>query len=111
MKRLLIDFQREHPHLAVIFTEDALSAKGPYLRRILEIVAHFIVNVNPTGSPSLFEWLKGGELEKKTIKTQKETIELAFHNSLPLNDSSYDLPVNFIDCIVKDNKGKTTHFS
>lgn len=45
IKRLLADFQREHPHLETIFTEDALSAKGPYLRRILEIGAHFIVNV------------------------------------------------------------------
>ena len=77
MKRLLNDFQREHPHLEVIFTEDALSAKGPYLRRIQEIGAHFIVGVNPTGNPSLFEWLKGIRLERKVIETKKETIELS----------------------------------
>lgn len=111
MKRLLADFQREHPHLEVIFTEDALSAKGPYLRRIQEIGAHFIVNVNPTGNPSLFEWLKGIKLEKKTIKTKQETIELQFYNGVPLNDSNRDFQVNFIDCIVKDKKGKVTHFS
>jgi|ERR1700719_1664921 hypothetical protein len=111
MKRLLNDFHREHPNLEVIFTEDALSAKGPYLRRILEIGAHFIVNVNPTGNPSLFEWLKGIELEKKTIKTKSETIELKFYNGVPLNDSSHDLQVNFIDCIITDKKGKVTHFS
>jgi hypothetical protein len=111
MKRLLADFQREHPHLEVIFTEDALSAKGPYLRRILEIGANFIVNVNPTGNPSLFEWLKGIALETKTIKTNKETIALKFYNGIPLNDSNHDLEVNFIDCIVTDKKGKVTHFS
>jgi len=111
MKRLLSDFQREHPHLEVIFTEDALSAKGPYLRRIKEIGAHFIVNVNPTGNPSLFEWLKGVELEKETIKTGKEIMELAFYNGLPLNDSNHDLEVNFIDCVIRDKKGKVTHFS
>ena len=111
MKRLLVDFQREHPHLDVIFTEDALSAKGPYLRRILEIGAHFIVNVNPTGNPSLFEWLKGIKLERKTIKMGQDTIELAFYNGLPLNDANHDLQVNFIDCIVRDKKGKVTHFS
>jgi len=111
MKRLLADFQREHPHLEVIFTEDALSAKGPYLRRIQEIGAHFIVNVNPTGNPSLFEWLKGIKLEEKVIKTKNETIELKFYNGVPLNDSSHDLQVNFIDFIVKDKKGKVTHFS
>ena len=111
MKRLLADFQRGHPHLEVIFTEDALGAKGPYLRRIREIGAHFIVNVNPTGNPSLFECLKGIRLEKKTITTKQETIELQFYNGVPLNDSNHDFQVNFIDCIVKDKKGKITHFS
>ena len=111
MKRLLTDFQREHPQLKVIFTEDALSAKGPYLRRIQEVGAHFIVNVNPTGNPSLFEWLKGVKLEQKTIKTKSETIELKFYNGVPLNDSNHDFQVNFIDCIITDKKGKMTHFS
>ncbi|HUD01429.1 MAG TPA: transposase [Rhabdochlamydiaceae bacterium] len=112
MKRLLEDFQREHPRLKVIFTEDALGAKGPCLKRIKEAGAHFIVNVNPTGNPSLFEWLKGLDLQKKTIVTKKETIELAFYNGVPLNDSNHDLQVNFIDCIVKNKKGKITgHFS
>jgi hypothetical protein len=111
MKRLLADFQKEHPHLEVIFTEDALSAKGPYLRQILGIGAHFIVNVNPTGNPSLFAWLKGIKLEKKTIQAKSETIELSFYNGVPVNDSNYDLQVNFIDCVITDKKGKKTHFS
>lgn len=112
MKRLLQDFKKEHPRLKVIFTEDALSAKGPYLKRIKESGAHFIVNVNPTGNPSLFQWLKGIELQKKTITTKTETIELQFYNSIPLNDSNHDLQVNFIDCIIKNKKGKIVgHFS
>jgi len=111
MKRLLVDFQREHPHLEVIFTEDALGAKGPYLRRILEIGAHFIVNVNPTGNPSLFEWLKGVSLEKKTIREKKESIELRLYNGIPLNDANSDFSVNFIDCVIRDKKGRETHFS
>jgi hypothetical protein len=111
MKRFLADFQREHPRLEVIFTEDALGAKGPYLRRILEIGAHFIVNVNPTGNPNLFGWLKRVPLEKKTIQTKTESIELQFYNGIPLNDTNHDLSVNFIDCVIRDKKGKTTHFS
>ena len=111
MKRLLVDFQREHPRLEAIFTEDALSAKGPYLRRILGIGAHFIVNVNPKGNPSLFEWLKGVSLGKKIITNKKESIELQFHNGIPLNDSNHDLVVNFIDCVIRDKKGRVTHFS
>lgn len=111
MKRLLADFQREHPRLEVIFTEDALGAKGPYLRRILEIGAHFIVNVNPTGNPTLFEWLKGVVLEKKIIKTKTESIELQFYNGIPLNDTHHDFLVNFIDCRIRDKKGREIHFS
>jgi len=96
----------------VIFTEDALSAKGPYLKRIKEAGAHFLVNVNPKGNPSLFEWLKGVAFSKKTITTKKETIELSFYNGVPLNDTNHDLQVNFIDCVVKNNKGKRIgHFS
>jgi len=111
MKRFLTDFRREHPKLEVIFTEDALGAKGPYLRQILGIGAHFLVNVTPTGNSSLFEWLKGIKLQKKTIKTKSETVELQFYNSVPLNATHHELEVNFIDCIVIDKKGKRTHFS
>ena len=102
MKRFLQDFQQEHPRLQVIFTEDALSAKGPCLKRIKEIGAHFLVNVNPTGNPSLFEWLKGIELQKKMITTKTETIELSFYNGVPINDSNHDLQVNFIDLHCKE---------
>jgi hypothetical protein len=112
MKRFLQDFKKEHPRLKVIFTEDALSAKGPYLKQIKEIGAHFIVNVNPTGNPSLFEWLKGVELQKKTVITKQETMELNFYNGVPINDSNHDLQVNFIDCIVRNKKGRVIgHFS
>lgn len=88
MKRLLADFHQEHPGLEVIFTEDAFGAKGPYLRRILEIGAYFIVNVNPSGNSTLFDWIKGISLEKKTIATKTESIELQFYNKIPLNDAT-----------------------
>lgn len=112
MRRFLADFQKEHPHLEVVFTEDALSAKGPYLKSIQDIGAHFIVGVNPTGNPSLFEWLKGIELEIATIKTEKEIIDLKFYNGIPLNGTCHDFQVNFIDCVVRDKKSRVTgHFS
>jgi hypothetical protein len=111
MNRFLADLQREHPRLRVIITEDALSAKGPYLRRILEMGAHFIVGVNATGNPSLFQWLKGVELQKELHQTKTETIELSWVNGLPLNGSHHDLQVNFIECVVRNKKGKLNHFS
>ncbi len=111
-RRFVGHFHAEHPRLKVIFTNDALSSKAPYIRPIIEMGAHFIFGVNPTGNPSLFEWLKGMELTKEIVKTKKEIIELNFYNKIPLNNANHDFEVNFIDCIVKDLKGKLIgHFS
>jgi hypothetical protein len=113
MRRFVEDLRREHPQLKVVFTTDALSAKAPYIRLMKNIGgSHFIIGVNPEGNPSLFEWLKGVKLETRTIKNNKDWLELSFHNGVPLNDANHDLEVNFIDCLVKDKKGKITgHFS
>ena len=111
MKRLLADFEREHPRLETIFINDALWAKGPYLKNVKEMGGHFLVNVNPRGNPTLFQWLKGVDLKKQTIKTKKETIELQFYNEIPLNDAHPDFFVNVIDCVTCDKKGKKSHFS
>ena len=111
-KRFLEHFHREHPRLKVIFTSDALSAKAPYIRPIIEMGAYLIIGVNPTGNPSLFDWLKGIKLETHTVITKKEILEFSFYNKIPINDSNHDLEVNFIDCVVKDTKGKIIgHFS
>jgi hypothetical protein len=111
-RRFLEHFKREHPRLKVIFTMDALSAKAPYIRPIIDMGAHYIIGVNPGGNPSLFEWLKGIELLTHKVLTKKESTEFRFYNKIPLNDTNHDLEVNFIDCIVKNAKGKITgHFS
>ncbi len=105
------DFQKEHSRLEVIFTEDALSAKGPYLQKILAIGTHFIVGAKRPGNPGLFAWLKGASLKRKTITTDKEVVELSFYNGVPLNDKHHDLEVNFINFMITDKKRKKKHFS
>ena len=42
-RRFVEHFRREHPHLKVIFTNDALSSKAPYIRPIIDMGAHFIL--------------------------------------------------------------------
>ena len=111
-RRFLEHFKREHPRLNVIFTSDALSAKAPYIRPIIDMGAHFIIGVNLGGNSSLFEWLKGIELSTHQVKTKKEILEFKFYNKIPLNESNHDLEVNFIDCVVKNLNGKIIgHFS
>jgi len=111
-RRFLEYFRKEHPRLNVIFTSDALSAKAPYIRPIIDMEAHFIIGVNPGGNSSLFDWVKGIKLETHQVKTKKEILEFTFCNKIPLNDANHDLEVNFIDCVVKNLAGKISgHFS
>ena len=109
--RFFHHFCKEHPHLKAIFTCDALSAKAPYLRPVVEKGHHFIVGVNPTGNPSLFEWLKGVEMVTHKVTLRGEVLELSFYNKIPLNNSHPDFEVNFVDCKVTNRRGKTSHFS
>ncbi len=111
-RRFVEHFQKEHSHINVIFTNDALSSKAPYIRSVIEAGAYFIFGVNQTGNPSLFEWLKGVKFTTHQVKAKNEVIDLKFYNQVPLNDANHDLEVNFIECTVKDLKGKLIgHFS
>lgn len=108
MGRFLTHFRREHPHLKVIFTYDALSANGPCIKRIKESGAHFIIGVKPDGNKSLFEWLKGIELQKHEVKTKEGIVQLKFYNGVPLNDTYAQIEVNYFECTAKDKRGKVT---
>ncbi len=111
MARFLDHFKREHPHLSVIFTYDALSANGPCIQRIQESGAHFIIGVKPDGNKILFEWLKGIKLEQKEVETKEGAIQLRFYNGVPLNDAHTEIEVNYFECTIKSKKGKVMHFS
>lgn len=111
-RRFLTEFQREHPRLKVIFTADALSAKAPYIRPMIDMGARFIIGVNPEGNPSLFQWIKGLEPTTVTVKTKKEILTLKFYKKIPINDSNHDLEVDVVDCVATDLKGKMKgHFT
>jgi hypothetical protein len=111
-KRFLEYFRKEHPRLKVIFTADALSAKAPYIRPMIEMGARFIIGVNPEGNPSLFNWIKGLKPTVVTEKTKKEVLTLKFYKNIPLNDSNHDLEVDVVNCLATDLKGKTKgHFT
>lgn len=111
-KRFLDCFCKEYPQLKVIFTNDVFSLKSPHIRPIINDGAYFIFDVNPTSNPSLFEWLKGVKFTTHQVKTKKEAIDLKFYNKIPLNNTDHGLEVNFIDCVVRDLKGKLIgHFT
>lgn len=109
-KRLLADFRREHPHLKVIALGDALHANGPNIKKLNEHNMRFILGIKPGSHTSIFEFTDRREGQKDICKTltfesnDGYTYEIRYLNNLPLNDSHPDLMVNFLDCVVTENR-------
>jgi hypothetical protein len=101
-ERLYRHIRREHPHLPLIVTEDALGSNGPHIRLLKELDMRFILVVKPDGNKSLFEFLNGVQLQEHTHIDDEFVYKIRFINDVPLNDSHYDLMVNFIELSVYD---------
>ncbi|KIC75768.1 Transposase IS4 family protein [Neochlamydia sp. TUME1] len=110
-KRFIQAFRKEHPHLNVIVTQDALSANGPHLKELQQAKLHYIIGVKPEGNASLFEWMQGLDFEELTIKEKKGELNIRFINGVPLNDTHADLQVNFFESWINDSKQGKKHFT
>lgn len=120
-ERLLNDFRKEHPHLPVIVTEDALAANGPHLKLLKNLNMSFIIVVKPDGNKSLFNWVESydwGENVGTKVESQGEFTftdkmnkvhKFRFVNNVPLNDAHVDLQVNFIEYWEIGKGGKTLY--
>jgi hypothetical protein len=104
-ERLYRHIRREHPHLRLIVTEDALGSNGPHIRLLQELNMRFILVVKPDGNKFLFEFLNGIERQECIYSDDKFTYKIQFINGIPLSDSQYNINVNFIEVWVYDNEG------
>lgn len=111
-------FWREHPHLPVIVTEDALSSNAPHIRDLMGLNLRFILGVKPGDHQFLFEQVdaaaKAGRAMEFTMVDQgNHTKNHAFRivNGLPLNKSNQDLQVNLLEYWQVDDKGKEKRFA
>lgn len=104
-ERLYRHIRREHPHLRLIVTEDALGSNGPHIRLFKELDMRFILVVKPDGNKSLFEFLNGVKRDECMYSDDKFTYKIQFVNEIPLSDSHSDLSINFIEAWVYDNEG------
>jgi hypothetical protein len=105
-ERLLRHIRREHPHLKLICTQDAIASNGPYIRLLGELDMRYIIVVKPDGNTSLFEELKGTSLEKHTYTDEYYSYEFKFTNKVPLNDTHANLEVNYFEVKICDKAGK-----
>jgi hypothetical protein len=109
--RLLADFKREHPHLKVIVTADAIHATGPRIKQLKNDDMGFIIGVKPGSHDFLFNWVAGLDMETYEIVEEGVLYTFRWANGVPLNDANYDLLVNFLDCVVDHPKSGKKHFS
>ena len=104
--RFLSDLKREHPHLKLTITTDALFTNAPYIRKINEFGYNFITVAKATKNKSLFDWISGLELEEVIIKKGKNKYYFQFINNIPLNGDDYSPEINFFSCKATEIKGK-----
>lgn len=94
--RFIPKLRTEHPHLPMIFTEDALGANAPHIRLLQEHNIRYIIVVKPDSNKALFEWLEGVERGALAWTTDDGiTHRVEYLNGIPLNDANPDLEVNF----------------
>jgi len=107
-RRWLKRFCKEHPHLRLLITEDALSSNGPHILDLKECGYHFILGVKPADHVALFE-----EVARRGEADEIGTLEVTdadtgirhsylFVNEVSLNEANKEILVNFLHYVQVD---------
>ena len=117
-KRMLEDVRREHPHLKLIVVEDGLASNGPHINLLKSLDMRFILGAKPGDHKALFEWVASTErMNTGAVKHVEHTDAQDVHhrfrylNAAPLNDTHFELEVNFLEYWETRPNGKTQRFS
>ena len=111
-KRLLDDFQREHPHLKIIVIEDGLASNAPHIQKIIGLGMHFILGAKPKDHKFLFDWVEHSQASDYEYKDEKGVLHrFRYLNKAPLNDANFELEVNFLEYWEIKPNGKRQHFT
>ena len=103
-KRFLTKFHRDHPHLKIVVTQDAISPNGPYIRFLNELGYHFILTVKEADHAHLFAQFDRAVESNATLELQvpDQKDPNRFHyfrwvNGLSINASHTDVLVNVLE--------------
>jgi hypothetical protein len=113
-RRWLIQFRKDHPHLPVIVTEDALSSNAPHIRDLLRQRSHFILGVKETDHKYLFEqYQQRVEANQVGVVSEEDAATGAnrtwmFTNGVSINESNQEMIVNLLVYVEVDAK-EVTH--
>ena len=117
-KRLLSDVRREHPHLKLVVVEDALASNGPHIKHLKGLGMRFILGAKRADHEALFEWVEATQrLKHSAVKHVEHRDERGNHhrlrylNAVPLNDTHFELEVNFLESWECRPDGRELHFA
>ena len=117
-KRLLSDVRREHPHLKLVVVEDGLASNGPHIKHLQSLGMRFILGAKRADHTALFEWVEHTErLEAPAVGTMEHTDKhgvlhrFRYLNAVPLNDTHFELEVNFLEYWERKSNGREQHFA
>lgn len=117
-RRFYEDFRREHPHLKTIVVEDGLSSNAPHIHDLKRLNLRFILGAKPGDHQYLFEQVdlaveqgKATEFTYTAPNAPEKIHYFRFINQIPLNQSSPDLLINFLEYWQVDKDDKITKFS
>ena len=109
-RRWLIQFRKDHPHLPVIVTEDALSSNAPHIRDLRRQRSHFILGVKETDHKHLFEqYQQRVEANQVGVVAEEDAATGANHtwmfsNDVSINESNQEVIVNLLVYVEVDAK-------
>lgn len=113
-KRFFEQLRRDHPHLPLIITEDALSSNAPHIRELERHNLHYILGVKKGDHAFLFERVeaahRAGQTTEVEISGAGVKHRFRFINQVPLNKSNSDVLVNFVEYWEVKKNGKIQHF-
>ena len=112
-KRLLQTIRQDHPHLKLIVVEDALASNGPHIKHLQALNYRFILGAKEKDHRFLFDWINQTDAVKTITHTDKKgfTHRYRYHNGAPLNNTHFDLEINFLEYWETSPQGKTRHFA
>lgn len=115
-RRFLEHFRKEHPHLAAVVVEDALSANAPHLEDLRAADLRFIIGVKPGSHAFLFEQMQvasdAGRARVLTLEDARGVLhQYRWLENASLNASHADVRVTMVDYWEIPPKGTIRHFS
>jgi Transposase DDE domain len=110
-RRWLKQFRKDHPHLPIIVTEDALSSNAPHIRDLKNSRVHFILGVKEGDHHYLFD-----DFDQRVEAEQVEAVyeedaggawrSWMFVNDVSINESNRGVLVNLLVYVELDAEGK-----